>query len=86
MWKLNDLFGVIPAHAAERLSVIALNNIEQISKWARELLETNRAMINKFLDSRDDLEAMRPQFGTVVFTRLRRGSVDDLCNFLREKY
>lgn len=86
MWKLNDLFGVIPAHTAERLSVIALKNIEQIGEQAQMLLKTNRALINEFLDSRDDLEAVRPQFGTIVFPRLKRGSVDDLCSLLREKY
>lgn len=86
MWKLNDLFGVIPAHAAERLSVIALKNIEQIAERAKQLLETNRELINRFLDSREELEVVRPQFGTVLFPRLLRGSVDDLCNLLREKY
>lgn len=86
MWKLNDLFGVVPAHSAERLSVIALENISRIGERARALLETNRALIDEFLDSRDDLEAVRPQFGTIVFPRLKRGSVDDLCNLLREKY
>jgi aspartate/methionine/tyrosine aminotransferase len=86
MWKLNDLFGVIPAHAAERLSVIALEKIAEISARARDLLEKNRALINEFLDTRDDLEAVRPQFGTIVFPRLKRGGVDDLCNLLREKY
>lgn len=86
MWKLNDLFGVIPAHVAERLSVVALANLEQIGQWAKRLLETNRALINEFLDSRADLEAFRPQFGTVLFPRLARASVDDLCSLLREKY
>ena len=86
MWKLNDLFGVVPAHAAERLSVIALKNIAQIGEHSRALLETNRALINEFLDARDDLEAARPQFGTIVFPRLKRGSVDDVCNLLIEKY
>ncbi len=86
MWKLNDLFGVVPAHTAERLSVVALANIEQIGEWAKQLLETNRALINEFLDSRGDLEAFRPQFGTVLFPRLARARVDDLCSLLREKY
>ena len=86
MWKLNDLFGVVPAHAAELLSVVALANIEQIAEWAKQLLETNRALINEFLDSRDDLQAARPQFGTILFPRIKRGSADELCALLREKY
>ncbi|MGA9770588.1 MAG: aminotransferase class I/II-fold pyridoxal phosphate-dependent enzyme [Blastocatellia bacterium] len=86
MWRLNDLFGVIPAHPAERLSVIALANLKQIAARAKDLLETNRPLLDHFLDSRDDIEAVRPQFGTVVSPRLKRGSVDALCLLLREKY
>ncbi len=86
MWRLNDLFGNIPAHPAERLSVIALKNIDRISARARALLEKNRGLLNQFLDSRDDLDAFRPGIGTVVFPRLKRGSVDELCTLLRDKY
>jgi aspartate/methionine/tyrosine aminotransferase len=43
-------------------------------------------VLNDFLDSRDDLETVKPQFGTVAFPRLKRGSVDALCNLLGEKY
>ncbi len=86
MWRLNDLFGVIPAHPTERLSVIALANLERIAARAKSLLETNRPLLNRFLDSRDDIEAVRPQFGTVVSPRIKRGSVEALCELLREKY
>ncbi len=86
IWRLNDLFGVIPAHAAERLSVIALDNLGKIAERARLLLDRNRAMINEFLDSRDDLQAVRCAFGTTVFPRLVRGDVETLCALLREKY
>lgn len=86
MWRLNDLFGVIPAHAAERLSVIALDNLGKVAERARLLLDRNRAAVNGFLDSRDDLQAIRPAFGTTVFPRLLHGDVEKLCRLLREKY
>ena len=86
MWRLNDLFGNIPAHPAERLSVIALANLERIGARAQALLKKNRVMINQFLDSREDLEVVRPRFGTVVAPRVLRGSADQLCELLREKY
>jgi len=86
MWRLNDLFGVIPAHLAERLSVVALAQLDRIAARARTLIETNRALLDRFLDSRDDLEAVRPPFGTIVFPRLLRGSVDALSTLLRERF
>jgi aspartate/methionine/tyrosine aminotransferase len=86
IWRLNDLFGNIPAHPAERLSVIALKNLDAIGARARALLERNRPLLDQFLDSRDDLDTVRPRFGTVVAPRVRRGRVDELCSLLREKY
>jgi aspartate/methionine/tyrosine aminotransferase len=86
MWRLNDLFGVIPAHAAERLSCIALEQMSCIAAHAREVLETNGALLNSFFDSRDDLLVARHEHGTVAFPRLREGSVDALCAMLLEKY
>jgi aspartate/methionine/tyrosine aminotransferase len=50
------------------------------------LLDRNRRILNEFLDTREDLEVIRPEFGTVMFPRLRRGMSDELCQLLREKY
>lgn len=86
MWRLNDLFGGIPPHAAERLSVIALANLDLISFRAQALLKKNRSLIEQFLDSRDDLEAVRPRVGTVVAPKVTAGSANELCALLREKY
>ncbi|HKR58109.1 MAG TPA: pyridoxal phosphate-dependent aminotransferase [Pyrinomonadaceae bacterium] len=86
IWQINDLFGVMPAHPAERLSVIALEQLERISANAEARLRQNRAVVYNFLDTRKDLEAVRPEFGTIVFPRLKQGSVDDLCRLLKEKY
>jgi aspartate/methionine/tyrosine aminotransferase len=86
MWRLNDLFGNIPAHSAERMSVIALANLDSIRDRARTLVAGNRALLDQFLDSRDDLKTVRPPFGTVVFPKVVRGPVDELCLLLREKY
>ena len=86
LWYLNDLFGVIPAHAAERLSCIALEHLDEIAAHARHLLETNRRLLNAFFNARDDLDWMRLEFGTVAFPRLKNGSVAALCALLLEKY
>lgn len=86
IWRLSDLFTVIPAHAAERLSVVALGQLGRISEWARTLVERNRALLARFLDSRPDLQVMRPGFGTVVFPRWAGGDTGRLCDLLRTKY
>jgi len=70
MWHINDLCGVIPAHVAELLSVVALDNLERISRRAEALLETNRILLHRFFDSRPDLAVLRPEIGTITFPRL----------------
>ncbi|HKW87125.1 MAG TPA: pyridoxal phosphate-dependent aminotransferase [Candidatus Acidoferrales bacterium] len=86
MWRLNDLFGVIPAHPAELLSVIALDHLDKITAYARDRLDANRAVLRGFLGSRKDLIAIRPEAGTVAFPQFAGGRVDALCQLLREKY
>ncbi|MGI8734687.1 MAG: pyridoxal phosphate-dependent aminotransferase [Pyrinomonadaceae bacterium] len=86
IWRLNDLFGVMPAHPAERLSVVALEQLAEIAIRARARLTQNRALVYEFLNSRADLEAIKPDFGTIVFPRLRKGTAEGLCKELREKY
>lgn len=86
LWRLNDLFGVIPAHPAELLSCIALEHLDRIAARARELLEINGQLLDAFYASRDDLDWLPRRFGTVSFPRLKSGSADALCVLLAEKY
>ncbi|MGO9517717.1 MAG: aminotransferase class I/II-fold pyridoxal phosphate-dependent enzyme [Candidatus Korobacteraceae bacterium] len=85
MWRINDLYGVNAAHPAELLSVIALDNLDRIATRAKELIATNRRVLDAFLASRCDLEYHRPEFGTLIFLKPRFGRVDELCRLL-EKY
>jgi len=86
MWLLNDLFAATPVHAGERLSVLAMRQLGEIGARAKELLDRNRKLLNEFLDTREDLEVIRPEFGTVMFPRVHGGSSEQLCGLLREKY
>ena len=86
MWLLNDLFASTPVHSGERLSVVAMQQLEEIGARAKQLFDRNRQLLNDFLDTREDLEAVRPEFGTVMFPRVRGGSSEELCRVLREKY
>ncbi len=86
IWRLSDLFTGTPVHPGELLSVIALDNIERVGARARNLLRTNRDALDRFLDRADTLDVFRPVGGTVVFPRLKAGSVDELCQRLRAEY
>jgi len=86
MWRLNDLFGVMAAHPAVLLSVVALDRLAQIAARSKKLLQTNRAMLKKLLDSRKDLLAIWPEAGSIAFPQLSSGHTEAFCQLLREKY
>src|SRR4029077_19772806 len=86
MWRVGDLFENIPAHIPEQLSVIAFDNLPKIAARSRALLTATRALLDRFLDPRDDLEPIRPPAGTVVFPRLKQGNAESFIRILREKY
>lgn len=86
IWRLNDLFGVNAPNSAEQLSVVAFDHLKKFRERARTLLATNRALVNSFLESRNDLECFRPPGGTVAFPRLVRAHPDVFLPLLRDKY
>ena len=86
MWLLNDLFAATPVHAGERLSVLSFQQLDDLAVRAKSLLDRNRRMLNEFLDTREDLEVVRPEFGTTMFPRVMSGAAELLCTLLREKY
>jgi aspartate/methionine/tyrosine aminotransferase len=86
IWHINDLFGNIPPHSAELMSIVALDNISAIAQRSRNLLNTNRALLDQFLNSRTDLELVRPPAGTVIFPRVTTGNAGKFIELLREKY
>ena len=86
MWRLNDLFAATPVHVGERLSVIALRQLDRLATQAQVRLDINRAVLNQFLDSRDDLEAIRPEKGSIMFPLVKSGNAEELFELLREKY
>ena len=86
MWRINDLYAATPAHPAELISVIALNNLDKVAARAKVLLDANRRSLNEFLDAQTTLDVYLPVHGTIVFPRLRKGSVNDFVKLLRDKY
>src|SRR5438045_9734380 len=55
MRLLHDIFGALAPHPAERLSVLAMSKLPKFIARAKSILETNRAVLNDFYDSREDL-------------------------------
>ncbi len=86
MWLLNDIFAATPVHAGERLSLVALKELPAIAARAQNRLNEHRQLLNQFLDDRDDLETVRPPFGSIMFPRVKGANSERLCDLLREKY
>jgi len=86
MWHHNDLFGNIPAHITDRLSVIALDHLETIRARAKTLLEANWKLLDSFLAEHSELDLVRPLGGTIIFPHVPGGDGDAFCELLREKY
>ncbi len=86
MWHIHDLHAAGNPFPAEQLSVIALERLEKISVKMNGLLTENRRLLKSFLETRDDLDYFWPEYGTIVFPRLKRGNVDDLCALLRNEF
>lgn len=84
--RLHDIVANVPAHPAERLSLVALRQIGMLAQRARRFLDPNRLAFDAFVSARRDLHDVAPRSGTVRFVRLRGGSVDELARFLLERY
>jgi aspartate/methionine/tyrosine aminotransferase len=86
MWQIVDFTYGVPAHPAELLAVIVLDNFNRVRDRARTLLETNRALVNEFLAEYPVLDCETSRFGTTVFPRLKVGDAADFVALLREQY
>jgi aspartate/methionine/tyrosine aminotransferase len=86
MRLLHDVFGAVGPQPSERLSVVALAKLPKFIARAKKILESNRAVLNEFLESREELQVVRTESGTTSFPRLLKGKVDDLYALLHEKY
>lgn len=86
IWFLNDLFGANAAHPAERLSVMAFDNLPRFRERARKLLAANRPMLDAFFAAHPALELLQPPAGTVAFPRLPFDNADAFFDLLRDKY
>jgi aspartate/methionine/tyrosine aminotransferase len=86
MRRLHDVFGAVGPHPTERLSVHAIRKLPKFGARAKSILETNRMVLADFLDSREELSAVRTDQGTTCFPLLQKGRVNALSELLHAKY
>jgi aspartate/methionine/tyrosine aminotransferase len=86
MWRIHDVHAATYPFMTEYLSVIAFEKLHAIAQRMKAVLDENRALLRKFLISRDDLDFFWPEFGTIVFPRLKHGNVPDLCRLLNQEF
>jgi aspartate/methionine/tyrosine aminotransferase len=86
MWRIHDIHSGTYSHPAELLSVLAFARLGQISAGKEAMLGENRRLLHEFLNRRDDLDYFWPEYGTVIFPRLKAGNVDALCDLLRSEF
>jgi aspartate/methionine/tyrosine aminotransferase len=86
MWRLNDLFAATPVHPGELLSLAAFQNLEQIQKRSREIVNADRKVLDEFLARQTRFSAARTTHGTTSFLRLLSGDVDAYLSRLRSEF
>jgi aspartate/methionine/tyrosine aminotransferase len=86
MWQLNNLFAATAAHPAEIISAAAFENLPILRDRARKVVDADRAALQPFLDSQPKVSAVRAEFGTTSFLRLKEGGADEFLTRLRAEY
>lgn len=86
MWQLNNLFAATTAHPAEIISAAAFENLPILLNRARKVVDADRAALQAFLDAQTKISAVRTEFGTTSFVRLKQGGADEFLTHLRAEY
>jgi aspartate/methionine/tyrosine aminotransferase len=86
MRRLNDLFGVLPPHIAERLAVVAFDQLPRLRARADALINANRAAYQELLGAHPALDQVVFDHGTTVFPRLIGGDGDTLNRRLNRDF
>jgi aspartate/methionine/tyrosine aminotransferase len=86
MWRIHDVHAATYPYMTEYLSVIALEKLPEIAQRMKSVLDENRALLKSFLQSRDDVDCLWPEYGTIIFPRLKHGRAKELCDLLRSEF
>ncbi len=71
LMRVRDVVDGTGSILAERLSVLAFEQLDRLIARSRALLAVNGALVHDFLRSRAELEYVPPSGGTVVFPRIQ---------------
>jgi aspartate/methionine/tyrosine aminotransferase len=86
MRRLNDLYAATAVFPGELFSVAAFNHLSLLREKARRIVEADRKLLHDFLEQQPALSAVRTDWGTTSFVRLRSGKVDVLLKRLRSQF
>src|SRR5437762_4315569 len=83
MRRLNDLYSATPVYPGELLSVAAFQHLNLLRERARPIVEADRKLLRDFLAEQPSVSAVRTDWGTTSFLKLREGNVDTFLERLR---
>ena len=86
IWQLNNLVAASAAHPAEIISAAAFEYLDILRDRARQVVDADRAALQTFLDAQPKVSAVRTEFGTTSFLRLKAGGADGFLTRLRAEY
>jgi aspartate/methionine/tyrosine aminotransferase len=86
MWYINDLHGLTSVYPSEVMALAAFERLNLIAEKQRALLDTNRALLKQFIESRSDLDCYWPEYGTIIFPKVRNGRSTEFPQFFREQF
>lgn len=86
MRRLNDLFGVVGAHVAERLAVVSLDHLPALRTRASAIVGANRQAYQALLGTHVSLEQQVFSHATTVFPRLIDRDADAFARRLAEQF
>jgi aspartate/methionine/tyrosine aminotransferase len=86
MRRLNDLYAATAVYPGELLSVVAFKHLDLLRERGRRIVERDRKLLRDFLAKQPTLSAVRTDWGTTSFLRLRNGNADSFLERLRSDF
>jgi aspartate/methionine/tyrosine aminotransferase len=86
MRRLNDLYSATPVYPSELLSVFVFEHLNLLRERARRILDADRKLLHDFLAHQPTLSAIRTDWGTTSFVRLRNSNADIFLKRLRADF